>query len=127
MPPTNKNELLYLLNLSLLATHQVDAAYWHEWDVFGVPGGLPFFLLFNFVAVLLLAVGLASVAAHRSEARSWSLVCAGVGLVTVAIHVVFLILDSTAFWSPMSIALFFALGITSILQAALPNPTKPAF
>ena len=55
----NAHENLYVLNLSLLATHQVDAAYWHEWDVFGVPGGLPFFLVFNLAAVAFLAVGVA--------------------------------------------------------------------
>ena len=47
---------LYLLQLALLATHQVDAAYWHEWDVFGVPGGITFFLAFNLAAMLLLGL-----------------------------------------------------------------------
>ena len=28
----------YVLQLALLATHQADAAYQHEWRVLGVPG-----------------------------------------------------------------------------------------
>ncbi len=32
-------DLLYVLNLSLLTTHQVDAAFWHVSDLFGVSGG----------------------------------------------------------------------------------------
>ncbi|MFN9811237.1 MAG: DUF6713 family protein, partial [Deltaproteobacteria bacterium] len=50
-PMTGATTRLYLLQLALLATHQVDAAYWHEWDVFGVPGGLTFFLVFNLAAM----------------------------------------------------------------------------
>ena len=46
-PKARTDVRLYVANLALLATHQADAAYWREWDVFGVPGGLPFFLLFT--------------------------------------------------------------------------------
>lgn len=49
---------LYVGNLALLTTHQADAAYWHEWDVFGVPGGLPLFLVFNLGAVAPGSLGL---------------------------------------------------------------------
>lgn len=114
----NTPERLYILNFSLLATHQVDAAFWHEWDVFGVPGGLPFFLVFNLVAVALLAVGLASVAAGRRTARAWALSCAGVGGFTVVIHVVFLAMGSTAFSTPLSLGLFFAIAVASVAQAS---------
>lgn len=109
-------ELLYVLNLSLITTHQVDAAFWHEWDVFGVPGGLPFFLVFNFVAVGLLAYGLVVVAARRPKARLAALLCAGVCLLTVVIHALFFFVDPVAFWTPMSIAIFGALAATSVLQ-----------
>lgn len=61
-PKVRTDVWLYVANLSLLATHQADAAYWHEWDVFGVPGGLPFFLLFTVTAVALLGTGLVRVA-----------------------------------------------------------------
>ncbi len=113
----NKQESLYVLNFSLLATHQVDAAYWHEWDVFGVPGGLPFFLVFNLVAVALLAVGLGSVAARRPRARTWALLCASIGGLTVILHAWFLVVDGEAFWTPLSIGLFIAIAGTSVAQA----------
>jgi hypothetical protein len=107
---------IYVANLALLATHQADAAYWHEWDVFGVPGGLPFFLLFNVVAVAVLAVGLVRVAEASSSARGFAIVCAGVGLFTCALHAAFLGLDRTAFWTPESLGLLIAVLLTSIGQ-----------
>ena len=78
-PKARTDVWLYVANLSLLATHQADAAYWHEWDVFGVPGGLPFFLLFNVAAVALLATGLVRVAEGAPAARGFAWLCAGVG------------------------------------------------
>ena len=57
-PRTRSATQLYVGNIALLTTHQADAAYWHEWDVFGVPGGISFFLAFNFGAVALVAAGL---------------------------------------------------------------------
>jgi len=107
---------LYLVNLALLATHQVDAAYWHEWDVFGVPGGLPFFLVFTLGAVALLAVGLVRIAEGARTARTWALLCAGVGLFTVALHTVFLVIDREAFWEPASLAVLAGILVTSVGQ-----------
>lgn len=105
---------LYVADLALLATHQVDAAFWHEWDVFGVPGGLPFFLAFNLVAVGLLATGLVRVASRDRSAPAWARFCAGVGFVTVGLHAVFLVLDRTAFWTPPSLAILVAILVTSV-------------
>ena len=30
---------LFLLNATVLITHQIDAAFWHEWELFHIPGG----------------------------------------------------------------------------------------
>lgn len=107
---------LYILNTSLLATHQADAFAWHEWDVFGLPtrlGGPTFFLTFNVVAIALLGIGLAAVA--RNGHRGASLACAGVGLVTCGIHAVFLQRDRVAFWTPTSLAILAGVLLVSIL------------
>lgn len=34
---------IYLLNASVLITHEIDSANWHEWEIFGIPGGHPGF------------------------------------------------------------------------------------
>jgi hypothetical protein len=116
---------LYVGNLALLTTHQADAAYWHEWDVFGVHGGLPMFLAFNLGAVALLAVGLVRVAEGARAARRYALFCAGVGLLTVALHAVFMMVNRTAFWTPWSIGIFLGILATSCAQLLRALSTTP--
>ncbi len=117
---------LYVGNLALLATHQADAAYWQEWDVFGLPGGLVFFLLFNVGAVALLAFGLVRVAEGAPSARGFAVLCAAVGLLTCALHAIFLRLDRTAFWTPASLGLLSAILLASIAQLLrLPSAKEP--
>jgi hypothetical protein len=108
--------LLYVLQLTLLATHQVDAAYWHEWDVFGVPGGITFFLVFNVAAMLVLGQGLVFVASGSPHRSTAVLVCAATGLVTCALHAVFLARDPVAFWAPASLAILGAILVTALAQ-----------
>ena len=107
---------LYVGNLAMLATHQADAAYWREWEVFGVPGGLPFFLLFNVGAVVVLALGLVRVAQGAPSARRAAVLCAALGLFTFALHAVFLWLDRAAFWTPPSIGVLLGVLALSIAQ-----------
>jgi hypothetical protein len=112
----NSEVVLYVLNVSLLATHQADAVAWHEWDVFGLParlGGLTFFLTFNVLAMVLLGTGLAAVA--RNGHRASSLACAGSGLLTCCIHAFFLHRDRVAFWTPTSLAILAGVLLVSIL------------
>jgi hypothetical protein len=124
-PRTRSATQLYVANLALLTTHQADAAYWHEWDVFGVPGGLSFFLAFNICAVLVLAAGLVRVAQGAGSARRSAVFCAWVGLFTVALHAVFLWLDRTAFWTPSSIGVLLGVLVLSIAQLLhLPGAPK---
>jgi len=44
-----------LLNCALLFSHEIDSAYWQEWNLFGLPGGIQLFLVLN---LLLLVVAL---------------------------------------------------------------------
>ncbi|MCU6500248.1 hypothetical protein LPN04_20855 [Rugamonas sp. A1-17] len=40
-------QAIFWLNAAVLATHQIDAAYWHEWELFRIPGGNQINLLLN--------------------------------------------------------------------------------
>ena len=33
-------DALYLVNASLLVTHEIDSAYWNEWELLHLPGGI---------------------------------------------------------------------------------------
>ncbi len=58
----NLNIDLYLLNFALLFTYEIDSAYWKEWELFGIPGGVQVFLVLNFL--LLSASGLFAFSIH---------------------------------------------------------------
>ncbi len=38
MSPEKRLRWIFLANATVLITHQIDAAYWHEWDLFRIPG-----------------------------------------------------------------------------------------
>lgn len=43
---------LYIMTLSLLIAHEIDSTYWHEWELFGIPGGIQFFVLLHIPLVM---------------------------------------------------------------------------
>lgn len=96
---------LYLVNATVLLTHQVDAAYWHEWELFGLPGGIQFFLLLNLPICLLVLYGQqAVVLGHKSGiVFSWLLVASG--LIAFTVHTVFLLQGDESFTLPVSLGL----------------------
>ena len=49
---------IYLINAVLLINHEIDSAYWKEWDLFGLPGGITGFLLIHFPLLFLILYGL---------------------------------------------------------------------
>jgi hypothetical protein len=48
---------LYLLNATVLITHQIDSAYWHEWELFRMQGGIQLNLLLNIPLIMLVLFG----------------------------------------------------------------------
>ena len=79
----------YLMTLSFLIFHQIDAAYWHEWDMFYLPGGIQGYLLFNILAVPVLLVGYKKVVEVSPAAIKYAYFCASLGGLTFVIHALF--------------------------------------
>jgi len=115
---TQRLSHLYILNLTLLATHELDSAYWHEWEMFRLPGGIDFFLILNLSLLLVFAYGLVQVVHWARYARAFSYALAGAGLFAFAAHMAFLALDFPQFRSPVSIGLLAAILAVSVAQIA---------
>jgi hypothetical protein len=111
------HERLYPSNATILLTHQIDAAYWHEWQLFGLPGGIQLFLLLNLPIVLLVLCGVRSIASgHRSGiVISWLLVVSG--LFAVGFHGFHLLRGDEGFSLPVSLGLLAATLLLSLAQA----------
>ena len=107
------------LNLSLVMAHQADAAYWKEWEMFGLPGGIQLFTLFNFAAFLLLLWLFSALISRRRTGLRGSFLIAGLSGVVLPIHAAFAFAGFTEFQLPVSIAVIIGTFVASIWQAIL--------
>lgn len=110
---------VYLVNASVLITHEIDSGYWHEWELFGIPGGIQFFLFLNLILVVVLFYGFWAFLVGRSSGYIFSWLLAGSGLFAFTIHGYFLVNGDRAFRLPLSISLLFATLVLSVLQVYL--------
>jgi hypothetical protein len=109
-----KLESLYLVTITLLIAHQIDSAYWQEWNLFGMSGEIQSFVLSNVPLVFVFVYGLIRlVKAPRVGAR-FGLALAVVGTAAFFIHAWFLLQGRPEFRVPASIAVLAVALATSI-------------
>ncbi|MGK5016955.1 DUF6713 family protein [Janthinobacterium sp. HLS12-2] len=95
----------YFWTMLLLILHQVDAAYWREWEMFHVPGGIQGFLVFNLAAIALVVAGYRHVLLSTTRAGLYAGVCAALGVGTCLIHAGFALVGLEQFHLPLSVAI----------------------
>ena len=116
---TPRLQILFLLNATVLITHQIDAAYWHEWELFHIPGGNQLNLLLNLPIIALVLYAQGRVAMNTKASVFYYKLIACLGFLTVAIHGAFFIAGNEAFIQPVSIALLTATSLFSSAQLFL--------
>ncbi|WP_332853732.1 DUF6713 family protein [Duganella sp. S19_KUP01_CR8] len=119
MQLSQRMQAVFLMNAAVLITHQIDAAYWHEWELFHLPGGNQLNLLLNLPIIALVLYAQGQVRANSSLAQRCYQLMIFLGFLTVAIHSAFFAFGAEAFMQPMSIALLAATAILSIGQLLL--------
>jgi multidrug transporter EmrE-like cation transporter len=107
---------LFLANATVLITHQIDAAYWHEWDLFFIPGGNQVNLLLNLPIIAFVLYAHGRIVPNVHKGLAFYKLLAGLGFLTVAIHSFFLLRGSESFNQPMSLALLVATFVLSAWQ-----------
>ena len=105
---------LYLINLTLLATHEIDSAFWHEWKLFNLPGGIDFFLLVNFVLLTIFLIGFEKVTTWARCASTYSVLLALSGIFAFTIHTYYFQTGHPEFKSVISISILTLTFIISI-------------
>jgi Family of unknown function (DUF6713) len=109
---------LYLFNAAVLITHEIDSAYWHEWKLFGFPGGgIQVFLTLNLLLVMVLLYGFQALVMGRSSGIIFSWVLVAGGFFAAGIHMYFILKGSEAFRLPASLVLLLAALVLSLAQA----------
>lgn len=118
---------LYPAVASLLVVHEIDSAFWREWDLFGLPGGEPGFLLVHLPLLAAVFWGHRQVVAGR-RAGAWASLClAAAGLLAPALHSAFLAAGRPEFRAAASLAVLGATGLASLLLAvAAARALRPA-
>jgi hypothetical protein len=109
---------LYLVNTILLILHEMDSAYWKEWDLFRLPGGIGGFLLIHFPLYLAGLYGLVLASQGASAGLILSLVVGAAGIFAFGIHTFFLRKGRPEFNTQISKAILGLLLIVSIAQIA---------
>jgi uncharacterized protein DUF6713 len=112
-------ESLYVLNAALLITHQIDSAYWREWELFRIPGGSQLNLLLNLVLLLLVLGGLVLLLQGNRAGQVFSLALALGGGFAFVIHGLFLLRGDRRFRLPVSVGVLVATLIVSALQVVV--------
>lgn len=107
----------YFVNCTMLICHEIDSAYWHEWKLFHLPGGITGFLVFNLAVIPPFLLGFVYVAQKTAAGLVFSAAVAAVGVFTFSIHTFFLAKGRKEFRTPASIAILIIILASSIVQA----------
>jgi hypothetical protein len=107
---------LYLSNSVLLINHEIDSAYWKEWELFKLPGGITGFLLIHFPMLLFVLYGLILVSRQTFSGMIFSLILCFGGIFAFSIHTYFLKNGRKEFDKPISKLILAATLIVSIVQ-----------
>lgn len=110
---------LYLTNAILLIIHEIDSAFWKEWELFKLPGGISGFLIMHFPLLFIILYGLVLVAEQSFLGLIVSLILSAGGIFAFCIHTAFIRKGRHEFNTPISrFILALMLGVSTV-QAAV--------
>ena len=122
--------VLYVANAALLLVHEIDSAYWREWDLLGLPGGEEGFLVVHLPLAALVVWGYGRLVEGARAGALVALLLAGAGLAAAAIHAALLAAGHPEFRAPVSIGILAVTLAVSLVQAPLAlvalRPLAPA-
>ena len=81
---------LYFFNSVLLVTHEIDSAYWKEWELFRLPGGITGFLIIHIPLLMFILYGLILISRGSYIGLFFSLILCLGGIFAFSIHTYFL-------------------------------------
>lgn len=110
---------LYIANAVLLINHEIDSAYWKEWELFKLPGGISGFLIIHFPLLFVLLYGLLQVERQSPAGLYFSLAVSAVGIFAFCIHMYFIKKGEPEFRNPVSIVILICTLLVSLVQGGI--------
>lgn len=108
-----------VVNIALLITHQIDAAYWHEWDMFRLPGGIQLFNVLNVLIFMFILGCFVTVIQRTRSGFRCALAIAATSALVLPIHTGFALAGHTEFHLPVSVAIIVGSFVVSVVQMFL--------
>jgi hypothetical protein len=108
---------LFLVNAAFLITHEIDSAYWKEWDFFKLPGGSTSFMLLHLPLIFLILWGSVLVNQQSIAGLVLSLLLSLAGIFAFTIHAVFIKKGRNEFKVPISMFILTGTLLLSLAQA----------
>ena len=105
---------IYIINATLLITHEIDSAYWKEWNLFKIPGGVNSFLILHLPIIGLVLLGLVLIALDSPAGIYISWILALSGIFAFGIHSYYLEKGHPEFRTTISQALLWAILLVSV-------------
>jgi hypothetical protein len=110
---------IYLTNAILVINHEIDSAFWQEWELFKLPGGIGGFLIIHFPMLFLILYGLVLVFKQSFAGLITSLILSAGGIFAFCIHTFFMKKGRPEFNTPISRFILNVMLFVSTLQGAL--------
>ncbi|HZD57014.1 MAG TPA: DUF6713 family protein [Anaerolineales bacterium] len=109
---------LYLANTLTLIVHEIDSAFWKEWELFHLPGDEAGFLSLHFPLLFAVLYGLVLVDRGALGGLILSLLICGGGLFAFSIHTFFIRRGHSEFKTLTSQGILWATLLLSLAQLA---------
>jgi hypothetical protein len=113
------HRMVYMVNLALLITHEIDSAYWQEWNLFGLPGGIQLFLILNLILLLIALYGYSGLVNNQRSGFVIAMTLSLSGLFAFSIHSYFIVTGHSEFTLPASEILLLFILLGSLIQGIL--------
>jgi len=110
---------LYFANAILLIIHEIESAYWKEWELFKMKGGVTFFLVLHFPIVAAIMYGLLELYQSSLVGIIFSIVICLGGIFAFSIHTYFIRKGHDEFKLPISKIILISLLVISVVQLIL--------
>ncbi len=120
-------KIFYVIVFTLVVVHEIDSAYWKEWEMFNLPGGIQLFNIIHIVLLPILIFGYGELIKESKRGIIFSALVGFLGLLTFLIHSTFLIIGYNQFKNPVSISIILLLLITSTYQLVIVLKVKNGF
>jgi len=111
--------LIYAITAIFLILHEIESAYWKEWELFKMKGGITGFVILHIPILALIFLGLVTLYVPSLTGMVVSiLLCAG-GIFAFSIHTYFIKQGKEEFTLPISKILLYMILVLSVAQLVI--------